>query len=279
MGHKNKFPQIAMHILLLFFGLLSIYPVFVMVSGALKSAQELSQNASGFPMSPTAENFKRLMNFSSGLILRTFANSVFVSSVSTVLTVMIASLAAFAFAKYKFRGRDVLFVMLLITMMIPGELNMTPLYLMFSKIGWLNTYQVQIIPSIANVFSLFMLRQYMITIPDSLIEAARIDGAKDFRIFLRIIVPISAPSIGALIILQFLSKWNEILFPKIMLTKQDFMPVMLILPTLNELDSARSVPWELVLAGCTLVTIPLIIVFLLMQDKFLSSVTMGAVKE
>lgn len=279
MNIKDRTSKLVIHAILLLFVFFSIYPVFVMVSGAFKSAQELAMNASGFPMAPTFENFTRLINFNSGLIVRTFMNSIFVSMSYTLLTVIIASLAAFAFAKYKFWGRDVLFVLFLITMMIPAELNITPLYLMFAKIGWLNTYQVQIIPGIANVFSLFLLRQYMITIPDSLIESARIDGAKDFRIFYKIILPIASPSIGALAILQFLSKWNELLFPKIMLTKQNLMPIMVILPTLNELDSARSVPWELVLSGCTLVTIPLIIVFLIFQDKFLSSVTMGAVKE
>ncbi len=278
MKSKVKLSTIAIHLVLILFCFVSIYPIFVMVSGALKSAQELSSNVAGLPIKPTLNNFSRLFNYNSGLIVRTFFNSIFVATCYTGLTVMAASLAAFAFAKYKFKGRDTMFIMLLITMMIPVELNITPLYLLFSKMGWLNTYKVQIIPSIANVFSLFLLRQYMVTIPDSLIEAAQIDGAKDFKIFCKIILPVSIPSIGALAILQFLSKWNEVLFPKIMLTKQDLMPIMLILPTLNELDSARSVPWELVLSGCTLVTIPLVIVFLLFQDKFLSSVTMGAVK-
>lgn len=275
---KDKINPFVIHTILLLFSFLAIYPVFIMVAGSLKTATELSSNASGIPIAPTLENYSRLINFNSGLILRTFVNSIFVASTYAFLTVIVASLAAFAFAKYKFRGREVLFVMLLITMMIPAELLITPLYLMFSKMHWLNTYRVQIIPGIANVFALFLMRQYMITIPYSLIEAARIDGARDFNIFLKIIMPMSIPSIGALAILQFLSKWNELLFPKIMLTKQELMPVMVILPTLNELDSARSVPWELVLTGCTLVTIPLIIVFLIFQDKFLSSVTLGAVK-
>lgn len=275
---KEKINSTLIHVVLILFSFLAIYPVFIMVSGSLKTATELSANASGFPITPTLENYSRLFNYDSGLILRTFSNSIFVASAYSVITVIVASLAGFAFAKYKFFGRDVLFVMLLITMMIPAELNITPLYLMFSKMHWLNTYRVQILPGIANVFALFLMRQYMITIPDSLIEAARIDGARDLKIFYKLIIPMSMPSISALAILQFLGKWNELLFPKIMLTKQELMPIMVILPTLNELDSARSVPWELVLTGCTLVTIPLIIVFLLFQDKFLSSVTLGAVK-
>ncbi|MDF2877252.1 MAG: ABC-type transporter, integral rane subunit [Clostridia bacterium] len=278
MKTKNITSAIVLHFVLVIACLVAVYPVFIMVFGALKSAQELSSNAAGLPIVPTLDNFSRLINYNSGLIVRTFFNSIFIATTYTALTCIVASLAGFAFAKYKFTGRNVLFMMLLITMMIPPELNITPLYLIFSKLGWLNTYQVQIIPGIANVFSLFLMRQYMITIPDSLIEAARIDGASDFKIFRTLILHMSVPAIGALAILQFLSKWNELLYPKIMLTKQELMPIMVILPTLNELDSARSVPWELVLAGCSLVTVPLIIVFLIFQDKFLSSVTMGAVK-
>ena len=245
----------------------AVFPVFIMISGSLKTAQELYGNSAGFPVHPTLANFKRLLNFNSGLILRTFGNSIFVAASYTALSCLLASMAGY-----------VLFLMLLITMMIPAELNITPLYLIFSKMKWLNTYRVQIIPGAANVFAMFLMRQYMMSIPDSLIEAARIDGAGEWKIFSKIVLPISSPSIGALAILQFLSKWNELLYPKIMLTKQKLMPIMVILPTLNETDSARSVPWELVLSGCMLVTIPLIIVFLMFQDKFLSSVTLGAVK-
>lgn len=270
--------KILIHIVLIVFCFIMVYPLFVMVAGSLKSAGELALNASGFAINPSLDNYRRLFAFDSGLIIRTFLNSLGVGAVYTLSCVMVASLAGFAFAKFSFKGRDALFLLLLITMMIPMELNITPLYLFFSRLRWLNTYIVQIIPGLANVFALFLMRQYMVTIPDSLVEAARIDGAGDFTVFRRIVLPVSVPSLGALAILQFLSKWNELLFPKIMLTRKELMPIMVILPTLNEVDSARSVPWELVLAGCTLVTVPLVVVFLIFQDKFLSSVTLGAVK-
>lgn len=275
---KRQGKAVLLNAVVIFACFIAVFPVFIMISGSLKTSQELYTNSAGFPIHPTLANFKRLLSFNSGLILRTFGNSIFVAASYTALSCLLASMAGYAFAKFKFRGRNVLFLLLLITMMIPAELNITPLYLIFSKMKWLNTYRVQIIPGAANVFAMFLMRQYMMSIPDSLIEAARIDGAGEWRIFSKIVLPISSPSIGALAILQFLSKWNELLYPKMMLTKQKLMPIMVILPTLNETDSARSVPWELVLSGCTLVTIPLIIVFLMFQDKFLSSVTLGAVK-
>lgn len=278
MRKRSAKEAILVNGVILLAGLNAIYPVFIMISGAFKTSQELYKNAAGLPIEATIENFVKLLSYNSGLIGRTFMNSIIVAGIYTCLCCILASLAAYAFAKFRFRGRNTIFLFLLITMMIPAELNITPQYLIFSKIGWLNTYRVQIIPGAANVFALFLMRQSMTGIPDSLIEAARIDGAGEWHIFRKIILPISAPAIGALAILQFLSKWNELLYPKMMLTKEKLMPIMVILPTLNVTDSARSVPWELVLAGCTLVTIPLVIVFLMFQDKFLSSVTIGAVK-
>lgn len=278
MKMKIKISVIFIHILIVLAVFFAMYPIFVMVAGSFKSAQELNYNVAGFPKAFTLENYMRLLNYNSGIIVRTYLNSIFIASCYTLLTLMVTSLAGFAFAKYRFRGRNAMFILLLITMMVPMELNMTPLYLIFSKMKWLNTYLVQIIPGVANIFALFMMRQYMYSIPDVVLDAGRIDGAGEFRLFLNIVLPISRPALGALAILQFLSKWNDFLYPKIMITKAKLMPIMVILPTLNEIDSARSVPWELVLSGCTMVTIPLLIVFLIFQDKFLSSVTLGAVK-
>ncbi len=267
------------HAALIVTAAVSLFPVFIMISGSLKSSAELAVNAWGIPAHPTLDNYVRLMNYNSGVIATTYLNSIFIATSYTLLTLLISSLAAYAFAKYKFRGKEVMFFLLLATMMVPAELNVTPLYLIFSKMKWLNTYQVQIIPGIANVFALFLLRQYMETIPDSLIDAAHIDGAGHLRTYYDIVVPTSMPALSALGILVFLAKWNDYLFPRIMLDKVKVMPIMVILPTLNAEESARSVPWELVLTGCVLVTLPLMIVFFLLQDKFMSSVTIGAVKE
>lgn len=278
MRTSKKLATLYPHFILIVFSFLSLYPIFVMIAGSFKPPAELSHNAAGFPLSPTIDNYSRLLNYNSGIIMRTFLNSVFVASAYTAITLFLASLAGLAFAKYRFKGRQVIFILLLITMMVPAEINITPMYLIFSKIHWLNTYQVQILPGIANVFALFLMRQFMQSIPDALMEAGRIDGAGHFRVYRSIILPASVPALSALAILIFLGKWNDFLYPRIMITKTEFMPIMVILPTLNELESARSVPWELVLSGCTLVTVPLIIVFLFFQDKFLSSVTIGSVK-
>ena len=266
-------------ILLTVASVVTLIPLWIMLCDSLKLGSELAMNSWGLPKAPTLRNYVDLVSYNSGIMVRTFANSLFVSVIYTVLTIVISCLAAFAFAKYRFKGRDLLFLILITTMMVPGELTMPAIFLMFSKVKMLNTYAIQIFPGIANTFCLFMLKQYIESLPDSLLEAARIDGAGHLYIFRKIVVPLVKPAIGALTILTFLGKWNDYLWPHTLLTKVEVMLIMVVLPTLNTSTSTYSIPWELVLAGCTVITLPLVIVFLIFQDQFMSSVTIGAVKE
>ena len=268
----------GMHLFVLICCCFSIYPVFVMISGSFKTITELFTNSAGLPIEPTLDNYDRLLNYNSGLIIRSFLNSLFIASVTTVLQLLVASMAGFAFSKYRFRGKNFFFIMFLLTMMVPGELLLTPQFLLFSKLGWINTYQVQIIPAIANTFAMYMCRQFMDSIPNELVEAGRIDGAGHWKIYTSIILPTSVPTLGALGILQFLSKWNDYLYPKIMITKLKYKPIMVVLPTLTTGGDTSGTPYDLILAGCTLVVVPMLIVFFCLQDKFLQSVTLGAVK-
>ena len=259
--------------------ILTLLPIWIMICDSLKTGSELSINSWGIPQNPTLENYSDLVSYNSGIMVRTFMNSVFISVTYTVLTILLSCLAAFSFAKYRFRGRNAIFFGLVATMMVPGELTMPAGFLMFSKMKMLNTYAIQIFPGIANSFCLFMLKQYIESLPDSLLEAARIDGAGHFYVFRKIVLPLAKPAIGALTILTFLGKWNDYLWPHTLLTKIEVMPIMVVLPTLNTSTSTYSIPWELVLSGCTVVTLPLIVVFLIFQEQFMSSVTIGAVKE
>ena len=275
---KRKTPVFSI-LLLAAASIITLLPLWIMLCNSFKSGSELAVNSWGFPSMPTLENYTDLLSYNGGIIIRTFFNSVFVSVIYTAITLVISSLAAFAFSKYRFKGRNLIFMLLIATMMVPSEIPMPAIFLMFSKLKMLNTYAIQIFPGIANAFCLFMLKQYTDSLPDSLIEAARIDGAGHLYIFRRIVLPLNTPAIGALTVLTFLSKWNDYLWPHTLLTKTEIMPIMVILPTLNTSTSTYSIPWELILAGCSIITLPLIIVFLIFQDQFMSSVTLGAVKE
>ncbi|GLV53203.1 sugar ABC transporter permease [Dictyobacter sp. S3.2.2.5] len=211
--------------------------------------------------------------------LRNFANSIFVSVVTTVIGVFLAALAAYAFTKLRFPGRKVIFYLLLITLMVPAEITIPPLYLVFAKINWLNTYQIQIVPFIAPTFGLFMIRQYMISIPDSLMEAARIDGANEWQIFWRIMVPVTSPILFAFAILQFLGIWNSYLWPQIMANTQSVAPLVVTLPTLTDPTLGEIPLYGTIMAGSVLATVPFVLIFLRFQDKFISGVTIGATKE
>ena len=258
---------------------LGLSPIFLMILNAFKTGSELSVNSWGWPKQPVIDNFIRLMNYAGGTIVRSYFNAVFVAVFFTTMTILLSSLAAYAFSKYKFIGRNVLFALLLATMMIPLEITIPPLYIIFARIKWLNSYYVQIFPGIASVFCMFMLKQYMDGMPTSLLESARIDGAGHLKIFIKIMFPICSPAVGAMAILTFLDKWNDYLWPQTMLTNPKYMPIMVILPTLNDRDSVWAIPWELIMAGCTIVVIPLIIVFFIFQRHFMSSIVIGAVKE
>jgi len=276
---KNKILRIILVAVLVFASLFFLTPIVLMMLNSFKTSAELAGNSWGLPKEWTLENYISLVDFNSGLMVRTFFNSVYVSVSYTVLTLLVSSLAAYVFSKLKFRGSNIVFVIFLATMMIPREITMPAIYLMFSRVGLLNTYSIQILPGIANVFCLFMLRQYMEEIPNSILEAAIIDGANRMQLFWKIVAPLAKPAIGAMAVLVFLEKWNDYLWPSVLLTKRDVMPIMVILPMLNVGNSIYAIPWNLIMTGCAIVTLPLVVVFLIFQEQFMSSVTIGAVKE
>lgn len=259
---------------------LLVYPYLMMFLGSFKTGTELSRNPAWIPVRFTLENYVTLVTFNGGLMIRTFLNGIFIATSYILLTVFVCSLAAFAFAKYRFRGRKFFFTLLLVTMMVPREILIPPLFILFSKVGMLNTYAVQILPFVANVFGLFLIRQYMLNLPDSVIESSRMDGAGHWLIYRRIVLPMSTPVIGALAILLFTQRWNDFLWPVLMVDDIWKVPITVILPMLtDESGDMQMVPWELVLTGCTVVTVPIMAVFFAMQDKVMSSMTRGAVKE
>lgn len=277
---RRRILNIFACIILVIVAIVLVYPYIIMIFGSFKTASELSRNPAGIPVEATFANFVTLWEFQGGLMIRTFFNGIFISAATIILTVFVASLAGFAFAKYRFKGRDLLFLILISTMMVPRESLIPGLYIMLSKMRMLDTYAVQILPFVANVFALFMIRQFMLNMPDSVIESARIDGAGHWTIYSRIVLPMSTPAIGALAILLFTQRWNDFLWPVVMVNDVWKVPITVILPMLtDQAGDVQRVPWELVLAGCTVVSIPIMAAFFAMQDKVMTSMTRGAVKE
>ena len=256
---------------------ISFYPVIMMIINSFKVRAEIFRNPAGLPENWTLYNYINISNFHSGL-MQNFLNSVVIALSSTLIAVFLCALGAYAFAKYRFKGRDLIFAILLGTMMVPGEIVIPGQYIMFARLHWLNTLRVQILPGAVSVFGLFFIRQYMRTVPDELIEAAWVDGAGHFTTFWTIVLPAAAPALGAYAIMHFMGIWNDYLWPMMVATKKEVMPIGVMLPQLVDTKIGFVPEWGLIMAGCVLSTIPIICVFLAFQDWFLRSVVVGAVK-
>lgn len=266
------------YLVLIGVGALSIYPMVIMFMNSFKSDREMYINPAGLPIQWTLESYGKVFQYHNGLWIN-LLNAIFISLVSTVVAVFLCALAAYAFAKYRFRGRNLLFAVLLATFMIPPEIIIPGQYILFAKLHWINTLQIQILPTVTPVLGLFFIRQYMLGIPNEILEAARVDGAGHFETFLKMMVPMSAPVLGAYAILHFLGVWNAYTWPVLVATKAEVQPIMIVLPQMVDPIVGFLPVWGTIMAGATLATLPILIVFIAFQEKFMSSVVVGAVKE
>ncbi len=257
--------------------ILVIVPIVLMFINSFKSNDEMLRNLSGLPKKWTISSYVSIFTTYSSLI-RHFFNSIIISIVSTVLGTFFCTLGAYSFAKYRFKGKRILFAILLATMMIPMEVVMPGQYMLFSRLKMINTLMVQILPTVPAVIGIYMIRQYLVGIPDSLMESARIDGAGHMRTFTSIVIPVASPIVSAYAILHFLNVWTDYTWPLLVATKSSVMPIMVSLPTLVDSVVGFIPVWGTIMAGSVLCSLPLIFVFILNQDKLMSSVVLGAVK-
>lgn len=227
------------------------------------------------PWPITGEHYRNLLL--RGHFVQSLINSVIVAFSATAATLLVNSMAAFAFSKYRFPLRDRLFTLLLATMMIPGQVTMMPVFILLKEMGLLNSYLGLVLPGAASVFAIFLLRQYMISIPDSLIEAARIDGYSEFRIFWKIMIPLSMPAIATLTIFTFMGAWNEFLWALIIMLDESKFTLPVALATLS--SGEHGMEWGLLMAGSVVTIIPVLIVFLAMQRYYIEGIAVTGVKE
>jgi len=221
----------------------------------------------------TLENYRHVWE---GIDLaRNFANSLIVSSSVTVLMLITCSMAGYAFAKKSFWGKEALFTLLIGTMTIPGFVMLVPLFLLIIRLGWYDQLIGVIIPFCAGVFGIFLMRQFISTIPDELLDAARVDGASELVIWWRIVLPLSRPALATLAIFTFQGNWNAFLWPLILLDSKDKWTLML---ALVRYGREYSTEWPLLMAGVVIAILPLFVVFLALQRYFFRGITVGAVK-
>jgi multiple sugar transport system permease protein len=270
-------PRLAVwgvHAALVLGALAAMLPMLWMVSASLMPSGEASTFPPRlFPRTVTFVHYGELftrLNLGRGL-----ANSAFVSLVVTAVSLVINSMAGYAFAKLRFRGRDQAFKLLVTGLVIPVQVSMLPLFLLMKNLHLINTYAGVIIPSLASIFGIFLIRQYAQSVPDELLDAARIDGAGELRIYFSIVVPVIRPILATLAIWTFLTTWNDFMWPLIVLSDESryTLPV-----ALASLVGEHVQDTELMMAGSVLTIFPVLLVFLVLQRYYVEGVMMGSVK-
>ncbi|MBE2272211.1 MAG: carbohydrate ABC transporter permease [Anaerolinea sp.] len=266
--------------LLIFFALVMLLPFFWMVSTSFKPERDVFvMPPEWIPANFTLENFETLLRPTQQVNLpRAFLNSFFVAMITTVGEVFTSTLAGFAFARLRFPGRQSFFILLLITMMIPGVVTMVPSFILFRILGWVGTYLPLIIPVLlGSAFAVFLSRQYFSTLPAELEEAAKIDGANMFQIYWSIFLPLSKPIIATLFVLGFIARWNDYLGPLIYLGAG--RPEEFTIPlALASLQSFYTLKWTILMAGSTLALLPIVVLFFLFQRYFVESIAITGIK-
>ena len=260
--------------LLIGLGAISVAPLLWMLSVSFMQPGEASSSPPPLlPSTPTLHNYGEL--FAKAGMGRYLLNSLLVATLIMLIATLLNTMAGYAFAKLKFAGREHVFRALVAALVIPAQVTMMPLFLMLKQLGLVNSYAGVIVPGMAGVFGIFLVRQYARSIPDELLEAARIDGAGELRIFFQIVLPALKPIVVTLAIFSFLAAWNDFMWPLIVLSDQSLQTLPVALATLSREHVQDS---ELMMAGSVVTVLPVLLLFLVLQRYYMQGLMLGSVK-
>jgi multiple sugar transport system permease protein len=258
-------------------GFIAVITPFVwMVLGSVKPERELLRvPPTWWPETFTLDNYRTL--FGKGIFPRSFFNSTLIAVVVTAANIVFCSMVGYALAKLDFRAKKLVFGLVMGTLMIPGMVTLVPLFVLVANLGLVDTYPGLMLPFLVTPFGVFLMRQFIIELPDDLLDAGRIDGASELRIFRQIILPLCGPGVATLGILTFLSSWNSFLWPLVVAQTQEHytLPVALALFSKNQQVTPN---YGLLLAGATVVVVPVLIVFLIFQRRFIEGIATTGIK-
>ncbi|MBE7720806.1 MAG: carbohydrate ABC transporter permease [Lacrimispora celerecrescens] len=272
---KKRLSEGITWVLLLVLTFLFLMPVVWVICSSFKSTGELfSWPPSLFGRSPSLNNYRRALE--EGRFGVYFLNTVFTSLVATCLTIVVNVMSGYAFAKYHFKGEKLLFGIVLATLMVPLEVIMIPIFKVIVAVNLYNSLWGLIIPAVASPTAVFLVRQYYVGIPDAYMEAARIDGASELNILMRVMLPLAKPVISVLCIFSFMWRWNDYLWPKLVINSKERYTIQL---ALANYSGEYSVDWNSLLAMSVVSMIPVIIVFITLQKYIIGGMTAGGVKE
>jgi ABC-type glycerol-3-phosphate transport system permease component len=272
---RYTFGRILLYGLLISTSILMIIPFYWSVGTSLKLEQNVfASPPQWLPTPATLENFIQVITRIH--FFQYFGNSVFVSAVVTLGHVFFDTLAGYAFAKLKFPFRDQIFFIMLLALMVPFQVNLIPVYKIMATFHWIDTYWALIIPNLTSIFGIFLMRQFMMSIPNELLDAARIDGCNEFGVFRRVVLPLALPGIATLVIFTFMGTWNDFLWPRLVINSEKLFTLPLGLAMLQMRNTSNVAQ---IMAGTVLTALPMIVVFLFMQRQFIEGMTAGALKE
>lgn len=269
--------RVQLYLLMTFWAILFLMPVAWMLVMSILPEHEIFQPVPHWmPQEPTLQNFQELFKRAEEApVLRWFFNSVLVAGTGTVCYLLLTSMAAYAFSRLQFPGRNVLFFIVIATLIIPGQVTIIPVFLLLQKLHWFNTYYALIVPGLAGAFGVFLLRQFFLTIPKELEEAALIDGCGRAGIYWRVILPLGKPALATLAIFSFLGGWNDFMLPLIATNEIE----MRTLPVGLTIFLGRySMQYGLVMATAVIATLPVLVMFLLFQRHIIRGVVLTGLK-
>lgn len=253
-------------------GVLMVTPLLYMFSTSLKTPAQI-YDLRLIPASPTLANYVEVLG--DGRFLRWFFNSTFVAVTVTASNLFFDSLVGYTLAKFRFRGRQFVFIAILSTLMIPTEMLVIPWYLMSAQLGWLDSYWGIMFPGMMTAFGTFLMKQFFETVPDDFLEAARIDGLNEFQIWWRVAMPLVTPALSALAIFTFLGNWTAFFWPLIVTTSPDLYTLPI---GLTSFAVEQAIRWEMIMTGAALATLPTLIVFLALQRFIVRGVMLAGLK-
>jgi len=268
--------RVLVYAVLIIWCLFSIFPLLWMVGVSLKPVTEpIGGLNSMIPQRLTFDNFAKVATLLP--LARNTLNSLIVASLGTLTTVFLCALAGFAFAKYNFPGKNILFYVLIGTMMVPPEAGIVPTFMIMRWLGWTNNYLSLIVPRAATAIGIFYMRQYIGSFPNEVMEQARLDGCSEFRIFWNMVLPVVSPALAAWGTLAFIARWNDFMYPLLFMTSKNMYTLMVAISKLPVSESL-STPWPVIMAGSVIAVFPLVVIYLLLQRFQVSGLQLGAVK-
>lgn len=269
---RRTVARLFLYVILLVGGLAMIFPFVWMVVSSLKTAQEIT-NLALIPQHPTLDNYRRV--FGATQFVRWFINSLIIAGITTASVAFFDSLAGYTLAKFTFPGQQIVFIMILSTLMVPTEMLVIPWYLMSINLHWSNSYWGIMFPGVMSAFGVFLMRQFFDNVPNELLDAARLDGISEFGLFWRIALPLVRPALAALCIFTFLGNWNAFLWPLIVTRTAE----MRTLPVgIAFFSSEAGSAYELIMTAAALATIPVLVIFAIFQRQIIKGVALTGLK-